>query len=322
MIDIASLPQKLNAISKTAFVHQGLYGGPGFAGTDKQQDSIVAALCDLSKNVNQKRMVLLGSKAPHMSNGKLVADEAQVGSRLRTSLRIEAKAIQIDCVVYDLEVRSFTEKPFTGKLTTCKSVCWIPIRLRFQHGLQGIFGILPLTARRVTMGDPHRNTRLLRSTKRKDRKRVDVTVDNLPALLLKETLKLSLVFSYMLIGRYLKDPATERFDLVTGNKRRIGINKKIKLHFTAIDVTIVIHNDSFDAAANHLANNLSHPNRFSHLASTSTGKDLNDREENNLQVRDGAALGDVLQITADHPVEVGVVALGNLPPAGDARLHC
>ena len=172
------------------------------------------------------------------------------------------------------------------------------------------------------MGNPHRNTRLLRSTKRKDRKRVDVTVDNLPALLLKETLKLSLVFSYMLIGRYLKDPATERFDLVTGNKRRIGINKKVKLHFTAIDVTIVIHNDSFDAAANHLANNLSHPNRFSHLASTSTGKDLNDREENNLQVRDEAALGDVLQITADHPVKVGIVAVGHLPPAGDARLHC
>lgn len=132
------------------------------------------------------------------------------------------------------------------------------------------------------MGDTHGDTRLLRSTKRKDRKRVDVTMDNLPALLLKETLKLSLVFSYMLIGRYLKDPATERFDLVTGNKRRIGINKKVKLHFTAIDVTIVIHNDSFDAATNHLANNLGYPNRFSHLASTATGKDLNDCEENNL----------------------------------------
>lgn len=171
------------------------------------------------------------------------------------------------------------------------------------------------------MGDTHGDTRLLRSTKRKDRKRVDVTMDNLPALLLKETLKLSLVFSYMLIGRYLKDPATERFDLVTGNKRRIGINKKVKLHFTAIDVTIVIHNDSFDAATNHLANNLSHPNRFSHLASTSTGEDLNDREENNLQVRDGAALGDVLQITADHAVKVGVVAVRNLPPAGDAWLN-
>ena len=80
-------------------------------------------------------MVLLGSKASHMPNGKLVADEAQVDSRLSASLRIEAEATQINCVVYDLEVCSFTEKPFTSKLTTCKTVCWIPIRLRFQHGL-------------------------------------------------------------------------------------------------------------------------------------------------------------------------------------------
>ena len=132
------------------------------------------------------------------------------------------------------------------------------------------------------MGDTHGDTRLLRSTKRKDRKRVDVTMDNLPALLLKETLKLSLVFSYMLIGRYLKDPATERFDLVTGNKRRIGINKKVKLDFTSVNMAIIVHDNGLDAAANHLANNLGYPNRFSHLASTATGKDLNDCEENNL----------------------------------------
>ena len=269
-------------LGKAAFVHQSLYGGPGFAGADKQQNSIIAAFCDLSKNVDQKRMVLLSSKTSHMPNGKLVANEAQIGSRLRASLSIEPEAVQINCVVYDLKVRGFTKKPFTGELTACKSVCWIPIRLRFQHGLQGILGILPLTTRRMAMGDTHGDARLLRGTKRKDRKRVDVTVDNLPALLLKETLKLSLVFSYMLIRRNLKDPATERFNLVTGNKRRIGINKKVKLHFTAIDVAIVIHNDSLDAAANHLANNLGYPNRFSHLASTATGKDLNDCEENNL----------------------------------------
>ena len=199
------MTQKLNALGKTAFVHQGPYGGPGFAGTDKQQNGIVAALCDLSKNINQKRMVLLSSKTPHMPNGKLVADEAQVGSRLRASLRIEAEAIQINCVVYDLKVRSFTKKPFTGELTACKSMCWIPIRLRFQHGLQGILGILPLTTRRMAMGDTHGDACLLRGTKRKDRKRVDVTVDNLPALLFKEALKLTLVFSHMLIRRNLED---------------------------------------------------------------------------------------------------------------------
>lgn len=113
------------------------------------------------------------------------------------------------------------------------------------------------------MGDTHGDTRLLRSTKRKDRKRVDVTMDNLPALLLKETLKLSLVFNNMLIGRNLKDPATERFNLLAGNKRRIGINKKVKLYFTTIDVTIVIHDDSFDAAAKHLAHDLGDADGFS-----------------------------------------------------------
>ena len=172
------------------------------------------------------------------------------------------------------------------------------------------------------MGYTHRYARLLCSTKRKDRKRVDVTVHNIPALLFIEALKLSLVFDNMLVGRNLENPAAERFNLVTGNKRRIGIDKKVKLYFAVINMAVVIHDDSLNTAANHLANNLSHPNRFSHLASTYTGKDLNDREENNLQVRDEAALGDVLQITADHAVETGGIALRNLPESRDTWLHC
>lgn len=113
------------------------------------------------------------------------------------------------------------------------------------------------------MGDTHRNSRLLRGTKRKDRKRVDVTMDNLPALLFKETLKLSLVFNNMLIGRNLKDPATEGFDFFTGNKRRIGIDKKIELHFASVNMTIVIHDDCLNAAAKHLAHDLGDANWFS-----------------------------------------------------------
>lgn len=113
------------------------------------------------------------------------------------------------------------------------------------------------------MGDTHRNARLLRGTKRKDRKRVDVTMDNLPALLFKETLKLSLVFNNMLIGRNLKDPATEGFDFFTGNKRRIGIDKKIELHFASVNMTIVIHDDFLNAAAKHLAHDLGDANWFS-----------------------------------------------------------
>ena len=113
------------------------------------------------------------------------------------------------------------------------------------------------------MGDTHRNARLLRGTKRKDRKRVDVTMDNLPALLFKETLKLSLVLNNMLIGRNLKDPATEGFDFFTGNKRRIGIDKKIELHFASVNMTIVIHDDCLNAAAKHLAHDLGDANWFS-----------------------------------------------------------
>lgn len=115
------------------------------------------------------------------------------------------------------------------------------------------------------MGDTHRNARLLRGTKRKDRKRVDVTVDNLPALLFKETQKLSLVFNNMLIGRNLKDPATEGFDFFARNERRIGIDKEIELHFTAIDMTVVIHNDGLNAAAIHFSDYLCDTNWISHL---------------------------------------------------------
>ena len=59
------------------------------------------------------------------------------------------------------------------------------------------------------MGDTHGDTRLLRSAKWKNRKRIDVTVHNLPALFLKEALKLSLVFNYVLVGRNLENSATE-----------------------------------------------------------------------------------------------------------------
>ena len=115
------------------------------------------------------------------------------------------------------------------------------------------------------MGDTHRNARLLRGTKRKDRKRVDVAMHDLPALLFKKTVELSLVFNYMLIGRNLEDSATERFNLLAGHKSRIGINKEIELHFTAIDMTIVIHNDGLNAAAIHFSDYLCDTNWTSHL---------------------------------------------------------
>ena len=191
------------------FIHQCLYGVPVFTRADKQQDSVVAAFCHFGENLNQERMILLRHKPTNMPNYKLTASKAQVGSCLLASLCIEAEAVQINSVVYNLEVSIFAEKPLTGKSATCKAMRRIPVRLRFQHSLKSILGILTLTARRVAMSDTHGDTRLLRSAKWKKRKRIDVTVYDLPALLFKEVLKLSLIFNNVLIGRNLKDPATE-----------------------------------------------------------------------------------------------------------------
>ena len=60
--------------------------------------------------------------------------------------------------------------------------------------------------------------------------------------------------------------------------------------------------------------------RDAHLARTLAGDDLDDREDDDLEVGDGAALGDVLQVPADHAVEAGGVSLRDLPPAGDPGL--
>ena len=115
------------------------------------------------------------------------------------------------------------------------------------------------------MGDTHRNARLLCGTKRKDRKRVDVAMHDLPALLFKETMELSLVFNYMLIGRNLEDSATERFNLLAGHKSRIGIDKEIELHLITVNVTVVIHDNSLNAAAIHFSDYLCDTNGISHL---------------------------------------------------------
>lgn len=57
------------------------------------------------------------------------------------------------------------------------------------------------------------------------------------------------------------------------------------------------------------------------LAGTPPRYHFDDRERHDLQIGGHAALGDVLQVAADHAVEVGVVAVRHLPPSGDARLH-
>ena len=79
------------------------------------------------------------------------------------------------------------------------------------------------------------------------------------------------------------------------------------------------HDDLHAALAGAVS--LMSDHRNAHLARTLAGDDLDHREDDDLEVRDGPALGDVLQVSADHAVEAGRVALRHLPPAGDARLH-
>ena len=107
-----------------------------------------------------------------------------------------------------------------------------------------------------------------------------MAVYNAPTLLSKEALKFFLIFNHVLVGRNFENSASERFNLFAWNKR--GIDKKVKLHFASINMAIVVHDNRFDAATNHFADDLCNPNRFSHLASTASGQDLNHRKGNNL----------------------------------------
>lgn len=57
------------------------------------------------------------------------------------------------------------------------------------------------------------------------------------------------------------------------------------------------------------------------LAGTPPRYHFDDRESHDLQVGGHAAFGDILQVTSHHAVEVGIVTVRHLPPAGDAGLH-
>ena len=130
------------------------------------------------------------------------------------------------------------------------------------------------------MGYSHRNTRPFGSTQRENTQCINMTVNDAPTLLLKEALKFFLIFNNMLIGRNLENSAAKRFNLFTRYKRRIRIDKKIELHFASIDMAIIVHDNSLDATTNHLTNNLSHSDRFGHLARTASGQNLNHCKNN------------------------------------------
>ncbi|SPU22901.1 Uncharacterised protein [Bifidobacterium adolescentis] len=66
----------------------------------------------------------------------------------------------------------------------------------------------------------------------------------------------------MLVRRYTEYTTAQGGDFLFRNTRGILVNKEIELHFTAVDVAIVIHHYCLNTTANHFANNLGHPNRF------------------------------------------------------------
>ena len=173
------------------------------------------------------------------------------------------------------------------------------------------------------MGDTHRNAGLLCRAKWKDGKSVDVTMHDLPALLSKETEELSLVFNYMLIGRNLEDSATERFNLLAGHKSRIGIDKEIELHFTAIDMTVIIHNDGLNAAAIHLSDYLCDTNWISHLMPRPLLAEHGTKSAGEtFPVHAEATITHIakLNLLSQATVEGCLVSVSRLPKACNARL--
>ena len=85
-------------------------------------------------------------------------------------------------------------------------------------------------------------------------------------------------------------------------------------------MTVIVHDNGLDTAAEHLAHDLGDTNRLRHLASTASRKNFNDREGDDSEVGQHAAPGDVLEVATDHASKVSVVAVRHLPPARDTGL--
>lgn len=70
------------------------------------------------------------------------------------------------------------------------------------------------------------------------------------------------VTNRMLVWRYAEYATAQRGDFLFRNTRGILIDKEIELHFTTVNMTIVVHHYGLNTATNHLADNLSHANRL------------------------------------------------------------
>jgi len=65
----------------------------------------------------------------------------------------------------------------------------------------------------------------------------------------------------MLVRRYTEYTTAQGGDFLFRNTRGILVNKEIELHFTAVDMAVVVHHYGFDTTAKHFPHDLSHTNR-------------------------------------------------------------
>lgn len=65
----------------------------------------------------------------------------------------------------------------------------------------------------------------------------------------------------MLVWGDTKNTAAQRFNFLFWNASGISIHQKIKLHFVAVDMAVVVHHHGFDTAAEHLPHDLGYSNR-------------------------------------------------------------
>ena len=88
---------------------------------------------------------------------------------------------------------------------------------------------------------------------------------DLPLLLAEQTLESPLKLHDMGIGRHHKDTPTESLDLVARHEVRALAHDKVELDLGAVDMTVIVHDDGFDAGTVHIAHNLSNTNGGSQL---------------------------------------------------------
>ena len=103
--------------------------------------------------------------------------------------------------------------------------------------------------------------------------------------------------------RGLEHSPTKLVNLLVVCSYNRSVRKEVQLYQVAVHLPVVIHEHSFKSSSIHDIHYFKNTNRIRHLARTLTGDDLDHREGNDLKVSDKTALGDVLQVALDHPVE-------------------